>query len=125
LPWQRRFSGGRAVQFPRPRLEALVRPEIPPLSKGEGAERNAADANPLQAHDLEPDEFAHAADLSFSPLAKHEAQLVLVLPGYLGGAQRAAVQPQAMAQPFKAVRRDAAADVDEVLLLDRALAADQ
>src|SRR5690606_20060082 len=109
----------------RPPSEALARPQVAPLPERQGAERDPADAHTLQAGHLEADQLAHAPDLALAPFAQHEAQLVLVLPGHLGRPQLDAVEPQAVAQALQTLGGDAALHADQLLLLDRALAADQ
>ena len=65
--------------------EIFILAQITPLSDRQMAQRNAADAHPLQADDLQADRLAHAPDLTFPAFTQHETQLIFVLPADLAG----------------------------------------
>jgi len=74
-------------------LERLVAAQIAPL-----AERRSpgppCDADALETHHFQADQFAHAPDLRFLHLAQNEAQLILIQPAHLRRAQCLPVQRQ-------------------------------
>ena len=76
----------------RPISERLVRTEITPLTGRQCAEHDVAHSHALETHDVQSDQFAHAANLALLAFAQHEAQLLAVLPANHRGLERYAVE---------------------------------
>jgi hypothetical protein len=83
------------------RSEIFVRPQVAPLPHRQVAQLVLANPDPLQAHHLQPDHVAHAADLALLAFPERETELVLVLPAYAGRQQRLAVLLQPKHSVFK------------------------
>src|SRR5690606_41834504 len=115
----------RAARKPQPSAEALILPQETPLPQRQVAELDLADAHALEAHHVQPNLFAHAADLALAALAQHEAQLVVVDPFDLGRPQRAVVQPQAVVEQVQTVLGQRAFDADEVFLVELRIRPDE
>jgi hypothetical protein len=73
----------------------------------------------LEAADAQADQLAHAPDLPLSPLAEHEAQLIVVQPFDLGRLQLALVEAEAVIQQRQALGVKLAFDANQILLVDR------
>ena len=93
------------------------------------SQRDAADSHPFQSNYLETDSFAHAANLALAALTQHEAQLVLVLPADLAGAQYLIIQRETVVEQGHIRIGQAGAvwvlDPHKVFLLDVRVFADQ
>ena len=76
----------------------LISPQIPPLPHRQIPQHHTPNADALQAHHMQANLFAHAADLALFSLDQHEAQLLGIHPLHLSRLERLVLQAKAMAQ---------------------------
>uniref|UniRef100_A0A1I7YBE7 GP-PDE domain-containing protein n=1 Tax=Steinernema glaseri TaxID=37863 RepID=A0A1I7YBE7_9BILA len=82
------------------------------------AQHQIANTHALQTHNLQTDQFTHAANLAFLAFAQDKTQLVIVLPGHLGWQQGLTVQAQTKVQQFQTALAQLAGYTHQIFLVD-------
>src|SRR5690606_41361747 len=111
-------SRPKSTETARRLLEALVFAPGTPLARRPVTQSPPADTHPLEPHDFQADQFAHAPDLPSFAFAQHKAKLVGILPVHLRGPQRLAIQAQPMIKQGKAALVQPSRAADQIALGD-------